>query len=687
MPGVKVQRAREIMFVQVMIQLVCERAARDERDGERQDQGAKTCPESAARVSAQAMNAHHARQHTVTGRRDSIGRARPRFASMIGRIPIREVRTSLSSPRAALGLPVPFDPAVRARQLRDEQVKVIYRHLPVLIAINAVVGAAMVYGLWDMVGRTQLVFWASVMGLVLAARAVLTLVYRRMAIGAPDRWGLVFTVGSAASGIVWGAAGVFLFPDDSLAYQLFVLFVLMGMGAGAITSLTAYMPAFYAFLPVSLLPIGVMLLQRSDPIHFALGVMTFAYTAALSFFGRAINRAFIESLGLRFENIDLVQALSAQRDAAERANVAKSKFLAAASHDLRQPLQSLALFASALEERITYPEVSKIVGNINASVRALEQLFNALLDISRLDAGVLQPAPRHFPLHELCRRLIDEYAHEAEQKGLTLTCAPCAHVVVSDPALLERILRNFLSNALRYTPAGSIRVDCVDKGGSVRIDVVDTGIGIAADQHRAIFNEFYQLDNPERDRTKGLGLGLAIVDRVARLLGHVVDVESTPGRGSRFSIELPRGDLARVVVEPPRPDAALTDLVGMHVLVIDDEVSVREGMRTLLEQWGCVVALAGSADEALAAVRAADAVPQAFIADYRLRDERTGSQALDALRRALGASVPALIITGDTAPERLREARASGYQLAHKPVQPAMLRAFLRNARHGKGPG
>lgn len=583
---------------------------------------------------------------------------------------------------AAPDLLIPSHSQVRARQLRDEQIKVIYRHAPAVLATNVVVGGATIYGLWNIVPRTALIVWGIAMLAVLIARIALTIVYRRFESASPSpAWGWAFAAGSGVSGILWGAAGVFLFPADSLTYQLFVLFVLMGMGAGSTTSLTAFMPAFYVFLPATLLPIGVMLIQRHESVHVALGIMTFTYVAALSFYGRGINRALRESLSLRFENVELVQALSAQRDAAERANIAKSRFLAAASHDLRQPLQSLALFTSALEEWIRYPEVSKIVGNITASVRALEQLFNALLDISRLDAGVLQPHRRHFYLNELCRRLANDYAVEAAHKGLAFSCAACTHVVQSDPALLERILRNLISNALRYTVSGEVRVDCALAGESLRIDVIDTGVGIPADQHRAIFSEFYQLGNPERDRNKGLGLGLAIVDRVARLLGHAIAVESAPGSGSRFSVTVPLGDAAQIAVEAAAPDVAVTDIVGMRVLVIDDEVSVREGMQALLQQWGCVVALAGSADEAVAAARALGAAPDALITDYRLRDERTGAQAIDRLQRELGVTIPALIITGDTAPERLREAQASGHRLLHKPVQPAMLRAFLRNAR------
>jgi signal transduction histidine kinase/CheY-like chemotaxis protein len=548
--------------------------------------------------------------------------------------------------------------------------------------VNFVVASATFFGLWGVVSPVLLTAWGGAMLFSLLARAVLGLAFHRSSDPSRRIWGTGFAVGSGLTGAIWGLAGVLLLPPESLEYQLFILFVLMGLGAGAITTLTAYMPAFHAFLPVSLLPIGVTMIFGGDRIHIALGIMTITYVAGLTFFARILNRTFVESLSLRFENVDLVQALSVQRDEAERANVAKSKFLAAASHDLRQPLQSLTLFASALGERAENPEVRRIAGNINASVRALDNLFNALLDISRLDAGVLQPAIRHFRLQSLCHRLHNEYTPRAEEKGLALICRPCDLVVRSDPVLLERILRNFVSNAIRYTGEGRVEMICSRLEATVRITVSDTGIGIPEAQQREIFKEFHQLSNPERDRTKGLGLGLAIVDRAAKLLGHPVRVESTPGRGSRFSVDVPLGDPHQIVSdETPVTDPALHDLAGMRVTIVDDEISIREGMRVLLQQWGCAVTLAGSEEEAIAAVRESGASPEAVIADYRLRENCTGIQVIERLRQEFGNEIPALILSGDAAIEQLRKVNTGGYQMVHKPVPPAMLRAFLRNAR------
>ncbi len=570
-----------------------------------------------------------------------------------------------------------------AEAIRAEQTKVIYRYLLPLLAINALVAGGMVFGLWNIVQSSWLVAWMAAMLAVIAARAGLYAIYRRKAGERPDgRWRIWFTIGSGAAGLLWGAAGVVLFPPDSSEYQLFILFVLVGMGAGAVSSLTAYMPAFYAYFPISMLPISALLFRLNDPIHIGLGLMTVVYVAALVFFGNTINKALVESLSLRFANVDLVKQLSQQRDEAERANIAKSKFLAAASHDLRQPLHALTLFTTALDERIKYPEARRIVDNINASVRALEKLFNALLDISRLDAGVLQPEIRHFALHPLLSRLVVEYTPEAETKGLEVICAPSTTVVHSDPALLERILRNYLSNAIRYTDNGEVRLDETKTTEGLRIDVVDTGIGVPESQHRAIFNEFHQLGNPERDRAKGLGLGLAIVERVARLLDSPIAVESEPGRGARFSVTVPLGEPGQVTAEPPMGlSDPRHDVEGLHVVIVDDEVNVREGMTTLLAQWGCNVTAVGSEEEGVAALHATSRPPDVIIVDYRLREERTGVQAIARLRQTFGAEIPALIVTGDTAPERLREARQSGHPLVHKPVQPAALRAFLRKAR------
>jgi signal transduction histidine kinase/CheY-like chemotaxis protein len=360
----------------------------------------------------------------------------------------------------------------------------------------------------------------------------------------------------------------------------------------------------------------------------------------------------------------------------ESANQAKSRFLAAASHDLRQPMHALGLFIAQLRDRIHEPETLAFVGKVESAVTALQELLDALLDISRLDAGVVSPTPVDFRLQLLFTRLEAAFAPQAERKGVRLRAAPTRLAALSDPVLLERILINLLANAVRYTERGAILLGCRRRADHVRIEVWDTGIGIAPEHREAIFQEFYQVGNPERDRAKGLGLGLAIAARLARLLDNRIEMRSHPGKGSVFAIELPVG-VARVEAEAASALAPIETLPGARVLVVDDDALVREAMVSVLRQWGCRVTMAASGEEAIARFDSEDEKPEAVLCDYRLPNGETGVDVIARLRAAAGRPIPAALITGDTAPERLREAKLAGHTLLHKPVHPAKLRALL----------
>ncbi len=358
------------------------------------------------------------------------------------------------------------------------------------------------------------------------------------------------------------------------------------------------------------------------------------------------------------------------------ANQAKSRFLASASHDLRQPMHALGLFIAQLRARIHEPETLAIVGKVESAVTALQGLLDALLDISRLDAGVVTPTPVDFRLQPLFTRLELSFAPQAERKGVRLRAAPTRLAVLSDPVLLERVLLNLLANAVRYTGQGAILLGCRRHGDRVRIEVWDTGVGIAPEHRDAIFQEFYQVGNPERDRAKGLGLGLAIAARLARLLGSRIEMRSHPGKGSVFAIDLPVG-VARAEAEPASALAPIETLPGARVLVVDDDALVREAMASLLAQWGCRVTMAATGDEAVALLGGEGGTPDAVLCDYRLPNGETGIDVIARLRAAAGRPIPAALITGDTAPERLREAKLAGHALLHKPVHPAKLRALI----------
>jgi signal transduction histidine kinase/ActR/RegA family two-component response regulator len=367
----------------------------------------------------------------------------------------------------------------------------------------------------------------------------------------------------------------------------------------------------------------------------------------------------------------------AAREQAEQASVAKSRFFAAASHDLRQPLHSLGLFTSALDQHLASPPAREIARSIRSSIHALEGLFDSLLDLSRLDAGVVSVQPRNVSLQALFDRLAHEFHAEAVERELRLRFVPTRAVVRTDQMLLERILINLVSNALRYTARGGVAVGVRRHGRRAAIAVCDTGVGIPPDKQTLVFEEFYQVSNPGRDRRRGLGLGLAIVQRLARLLDHPLRLSSTPGRGTCFSIELP---LADGPADAPLEEAAMSDddaLAGVRILVVDDDMMVREGTFALLRQWRALPRTAASSAEASSAL-AEGFVPDLLIVDLRLGEERDGIEVIESLRRQLGQATPALLVSGDTGAAELLRVRSSGIALLTKPVAPAKLRSMLR---------
>jgi CheY-like chemotaxis protein len=306
-------------------------------------------------------------------------------------------------------------------------------------------------------------------------------------------------------------------------------------------------------------------------------------------------------------------------------------------------------------------------------------LFESLLDMTKLEAGILQPSVAEFPVSRLLERVETTFAEAARKKGLGLSVVRSDAWVASDPILLERILLNLVSNAVRYTEHGGVLVGCRCRGDRLRIDVYDTGPGIPEDQQSRVFGEYYQLGAAEMDRrsTTGLGLGLAIVERLGRLLGHPVELRSRPGRGSRFSIIVPylagRRDVAEVVASPITADPAR----GKLVVIIDDDPLVLEGMSGLLRSWGCAVASGDNAGSALSKIEAAQQQPALIVSDYRLANGESGIDTIRQLRERFDRTIPALLISGDTAPDRLREADQAGFRLLHKPVAPMRLRALV----------
>lgn len=371
------------------------------------------------------------------------------------------------------------------------------------------------------------------------------------------------------------------------------------------------------------------------------------------------------------------QALVQAKLDAEHANAAKSRFLATASHDLRQPAQSLMLLSATLSQILEGLPAAKVVEHIQKAANALKFLLDGLLDISRLDAGIVEPQIRDISVARLLDQLAQEYRPQAVVKGVELRTMAGQAWVRSDPILLERMLRNVIENAIKYTPKGKIVIGCRRHGDMVQIEVHDTGIGIAADQLDSIFEEYYQIDNPSRDCSKGLGLGLAIVRRLSKLLGHPVQVRSIPGRGSSFTMTLGAGRPQSLPgVEDQLPTRSASS--GL-VVVVDDDQQVQAALRMTLEAWGYEVVAGNDDSEILAQL--ADRTPDVLFVDFRLRGGLTGVQVLHQIGQALGRKLCGVLLTGDTAPERIVEAKRSGFGILHKPITADTLRGFLDSLR------
>ncbi len=373
------------------------------------------------------------------------------------------------------------------------------------------------------------------------------------------------------------------------------------------------------------------------------------------------------------------RSLEAARQSAEQANRAKTHFLSVASHDLRQPIHALGLFFHNLAEQVRGPDTQPMIDAVEETIRLIDGMLGDLLDISKLDARVVQPSFGAVEVNMLFKQLEAKFAPIAQERGNRLRIRPCRYWVRSDASMLLRILGNLLDNALKFTQHGRVLLAARVRGDRLRCEIYDTGPGIPVENREEIFQEFHQLDNPQRDRRQGLGLGLAIVRRLTDLLGHRLSLSSIPGRGSCFVIELPLAEAETLApaAAPERPPPG-EELRGLRALLLDDDSLVQTAVGDLLRGWGCEVQVAAGLAEAEELVGQSQA-PDVMLVDYRLPGPCNGAEAIERLQARIGHPVPALIVTADTAPECLQEAESKGYRLLHKPAQPAKLRSLLRH--------
>ncbi|MDO9435643.1 hybrid sensor histidine kinase/response regulator [Hydrogenophaga sp.] len=474
----------------------------------------------------------------------------------------------------------------------------------------------------------------------------------------------------------WGLAPWLFMPADNLPMTTLLMLIMLGLVSGGVPAVAARWASVLAFVVPMMAGLVSALLWQRDTTHLFLAVCVGIYTGAMLHFAHRQHLLLTASLQMRFEKELLAEQLAQQVAATQRASEDKTRFFAAASHDLRQPLHAIALFGAVIERELHGRTALVHAQRLMSAVHALGTSLDTMLDVSRLDAGVIEPELQDVPLNTVLQALHPSFATRAEERELQLRLRATPVWVRTDPHLLQRLLGNLIENAIKYTARGGVLVVARPRGAQVWIDVVDTGIGIAPEHADRVFDEFYQVDNPGRDRTRGLGIGLSIVRRLSRLPGHPVALRSRPGGGTRFRLTLP---LALPRPAPRVRQAVLESvdqLLPARVLLVDDEADITDALSAFLSVCGVACETASDEAGAARALQAAQDTSQPFdalLCDYRLADGADGLAAAQRLRERFDAALPVLLITGETAPERLQRVRDSGIPVLFKPVEPERL--------------
>lgn len=572
------------------------------------------------------------------------------------------------------------------RLVFNEKTKMLKQQAAVNVVVNVVVGTIVAFFMAR--GQWTVDKWVWLALLWLSAIVQIIDLIRRWRLVIDDfraqQFLRICMFTSLISGVFWATLGILFVEIQPNSIDVYIMItIICGVIAACLSSTSLFLILYFLFSVPIIVAFVTMLLWSMNSDYLIMSGLIVIYYLMCTNLAWIMNRQMNESFQLRFENIEVLKELKVQKEVAEKANVSKSKFLASASHDLRQPLHALGFFIDAL--RISPARSESLFEKIDTSIISLDSLFDSLLDISKLDADAVEVNKTHFELSELLSKLVVIYGAEASQKNLSFEVEQTSEIIYSDINLLERIFTNLVGNAIRYTEHGGIQVS-VEKPDQqkVMIKVSDTGIGIEKSEKEKIFDEFYQLNNPERDRRKGLGLGLSIVKRLCELLDLKLRVESELGEGACFSLMLPLGKRELVSMRSISTPYQEQNLNGKRILVIDDEVDIREAMHQTLTDWGCDVVCCESGVQAKQEIRNSNSDIDLIISDLRLRGEENGIQVLDSLLSIDGMdNTTGILISGDTAPERIAQANESGYRLLHKPLRPAVLRLHLNRLLKG----
>jgi signal transduction histidine kinase len=547
---------------------------------------------------------------------------------------------------------------------------------------------------WNVAPPSVFVPWLALFAAVWLVRVWMLHRFRRVppqSLADWVRWQNHNNVGTLACGALWGMAAWSFYPYGDRIHEIGLIIVIYSFCLAAVPVLAMQTRVYMLYAMLCVAPLAGRIAILGRDYNYQLAGILVTIISLTTLLTRRYRQAMERVLELKHQADELLaqlrlekRAAEAARHEAEVANRAKTQFFTAASHDLRQPLHAMGLFAEALRQKTHDEEVAQLVNSINGSVDALEGLFSELLDITRIDSGHIQPNSQSFAMDEIFRKLRLHFEPTAFEKGLALRLRGGQHVGHADPLLVERIVRNLVSNAIRYTDDGTVLVSCRRRTGRLMLQVWDTGVGIPTHEQQRIFEEFYQVESHQDvapQQRKGLGLGLAIVKRLADLMQVPLSVRSQQGRGTVFTLELPMGQVARSAPAALSGKAppSLT-LAGRLIVVVEDESAVRTGLEVLLKGWGASIASFDSVGAVKAWVEQADPMtskPDLLIVDYRLENGLNGLDAINALRSRFGQAVPAIVVTGSTMTGHEQEAQEAGFHLLIKPVVPNKLRAMI----------
>ncbi len=499
---------------------------------------------------------------------------------------------------------------------------------------------------------------------------------------------LYHTLISCVTGMVWGGGASLLTDVDQVLSVFTTSMVVLGVTLGGVPPQAAYRRSYVGLATFVMLPYASFLLFWAPwPLSATGGGILFGYIFFMASSAR-VELATRDAIAVQ-QNKALTEQLQAQRDELQKASDDKTRFLAATSHDLAQPLHAQGFFLAALRDKLTEPDHLELLAKIEHSWRGLGNLLDGLVDVSRLDAGAIVADQRMLDLGTLTSRIAGEFSAVASEKGVDLTVECETAIAQTDPILFARVVRNLLSNAIKFTDGGG-RVDVSVKAGSERVEVTvsDTGCGIPRDKQDQVFDEYVQLGNRERNREKGLGLGLSIVRRLASLLQIDLSLTSQPGEGAVFRLGVPAASALQVGdqgSEDRRQDDART-VSNLCILIVDDEDAIRSGMATLLSSWGCQVLSAGDGDDAIGLLGDQQTTPDVLLIDRRLRGGETGMDVVERVRDELNEDIPVVLMTGDIA-AKPEDFSMPGVRLLHKPVEPSLVRSILSEIAEDKPQG